>query len=318
MEAGPVWLQRFTAFWGIAADTTSHREKLIAAAGAGLGIVAVYTVSAWWFESAAVIWMLASMGASAVLLFAVPHGALSQPWSVLGGHLLSSLVGVSCYQLLGDWPGTGALAVGLAVAVMGYLRCIHPPGGATALAAVIGGEGIHALGYTYLWTPVLLNVVAILLVALVYNNLFAWRRYPASLMPKHIPPSVDATPALTHEDLAAAMEELDTYVDITSEELSDLFARAWHHARESEREPFEIVGGHYYSNGAAGEQWAVRQVIDLTEEPRQRGARLIYKTVAGCNAYETGLCTLQEFRRWARFEVIQKGGRWRKAATAVS
>lgn len=315
MRSGRMRWQRLAAFWAIAADTTSHREKLIAAAGAALGIAAVYTLSAWWLEGVAAVWMLASMGASAVLLFAVPHGALSQPWSLLGGHLLSALVGVSCYQLLGDWPGTGALAVGLAVAVMGYLRCIHPPGGATALAAVIGGESVHALGYSYLLTPVLLNAGAILLVAIAYNNLFAWRRYPASLMPKHIPEPADATPVLTHEDFAAAMEELDTYVDITSEELADLFARAWHHAREGEREPFAVLGGHFYSNGAAGEQWAVRQVIDLTEEPLNSQAHLIYKTVAGCNAYETGLCTLQEFRRWARFEVVQKDGRWRKVLT---
>lgn len=312
MQAWRQLITSFNAFWSIAADTTSHREKLIAAAGALLGILAVYSFSAWWLEGPAMGWMLASMGASAVLLFAVPHGALSQPWSVLGGHLLSALVGVSCYQWLGDWWGTGALAVGLSVAAMGYLRCIHPPGGATALAAVIGGESIYALGYAYLLTPVLLNVGAILLLALAYNNLFSWRRYPVAFMSRHVPDTADATPVLTHEDFAAAMEELDTYVDITSEELADLFARAWHHARESEREPIVIAGGHFYSNGAAGDRWAVRQIIDLPEGPLKMKARMIYKNVAGCNAYETGMCTVEEFHHWVRFEVVQRGERWRK------
>src|SRR5690625_7242859 len=82
--------------------------------------------------------MLASMGATAVLLFAVPHGALSQPWAVVGGHVVSAIVGVTCQLLIPNLFWAAALSVGVAVAAMYYLRCIHPPGGATALAAEIG------------------------------------------------------------------------------------------------------------------------------------------------------------------------------------
>src|SRR5690625_7670775 len=93
--------------------------------------------------------MLASMGATAVLLFAVPHGALSQPWAVVGGHVVSAIVGVTCQLLIPNLFWAAALSGGVAVAAMYYLRCIHPPGGATALAAVIGGPELPALGSAY-------------------------------------------------------------------------------------------------------------------------------------------------------------------------
>jgi CBS-domain-containing membrane protein len=64
---------------------------------------------------------------------------------------------------------------------MHYLNCLHPPGGATALSAVIGGQAVHQLGYQYLLTPVLLNVVTLLLIAIVFNYPFRWRRYPLSI-----------------------------------------------------------------------------------------------------------------------------------------
>jgi len=124
--------------------------------------------------------LVASMGASAVLLFAVPHGPLSQPWPVFGGHLVSALVGVSCAQMIDQPVLAAAMAVGLAIGAMHYLRCIHPPGGATALSAVVGGDAVHQLGFQFVLTPVMLNVITMLLVALLFNAPFAWRRYPVA------------------------------------------------------------------------------------------------------------------------------------------
>ena len=103
------------------------------------------------------VYIVTSMGASAVLLFAVPHSSLGQLWNVIGGHLISAAIGVACYQWL---PSNGIVAgasVGLVIGAMYYTRCIHPPGGATALAAVIGGQNIHALGYQYILTPIAIN-----------------------------------------------------------------------------------------------------------------------------------------------------------------
>ena len=164
------------------AYSVSEREHWISAAGGLFGILAVLWVSHVWLGGHAGMLVIASMGASAVLLFAAPHGAMSQPWPVFGGHMVSALIGVTCARWLGDEPMLAAsLAVALSIAAMYSLRCLHPPGGATALYAVLGGETVHALGYGYLFSPVLLNVVVLLAVAVAFNYPFAWRRYPQAL-----------------------------------------------------------------------------------------------------------------------------------------
>lgn len=122
--------------------------------------------------------LVASMGATAVLLFAVPHGPLSQPWAVTGGHLVSAVIGVACARYIPDPLLAAPLAVGISIGSMHYLNCIHPPGGATALTAVVGGETVHQLGFQFALTPVMVNIAAILLVATIFNFPFAWRRYP--------------------------------------------------------------------------------------------------------------------------------------------
>ena len=171
----------FLAMIGLQAHKTGHLEKLLAAAGGLLGILAMAWVSRRVVGSADAAFVVASMGASAVLLFAVPHGPLSQPWPVFGGHMLSALVGVGCAHLIADPLIASAVAVSLAILLMQYMRCIHPPGGATAMTAVMGGEGIEALGFMYLLTPVLLNVLIILVMAVLLNYPFPWRRYPTAL-----------------------------------------------------------------------------------------------------------------------------------------
>lgn len=322
---GAFW-QTDMAFWknfastlvaslGIEHNTTTHLEKLISALGALLGILTVYWVSQWYLHTEGMLLMVASMGASAVLLFAVPHGALSQPWPVLGGHLLSAFIGVSCHKFCPDHALAPALAVGLAVGAMHYLRCLHPPGGATALSAIIGGEQIHAMGYDYLLTPILLNVLAILLVAFLFNGLFPWRRYPAHIVKRHahrhLPAQLQTGKVeLTHEDLAAAIQQLNSYIDVTSEDLAELFELALQHAREHGSHPASIIGGRFYSNGQSGERWCVRQVIDIHAHPNAAKERVIFKNVAGAGAYDTGICRTDEFREWARFEVDHRNGQW--------
>jgi CBS-domain-containing membrane protein len=123
--------------------------------------------------------LVASMGASAVLLFAAPEGPLSQPWPVLAGHGISAVIGVACARYVPEPLLASALAVGAAIGIMRGLRCVHPPGGATALAAVIGGAPVRALGMQYVLTPVLVNAAAIVLLAVVFHGLGAQRRYPA-------------------------------------------------------------------------------------------------------------------------------------------
>lgn len=168
-------------FIGLEASKSSHLEKWVSTIGCLLGILAVMLISQHFLDLQEAAWILASMGATAVLLFSVPHGALSQPWSVVGGHIVSAIIGVACARWIPDPLIASAIAVAAATCSMHYLYCIHPPGGATALTAVIGGPQIQALGFDYVVTPVLLNAITIVLIAMIFNSAFHWRRYPVSL-----------------------------------------------------------------------------------------------------------------------------------------
>ncbi len=314
------------AYLGIERNTTSHREKLLSALGAALAIVVVYwatqlSVQAGFINVGTSFFIIASMGASAVLLFAVPHGALSQPWQLVGGHLLSALIGVLCHRWIGIELIAAGAAVGLAVAGMYYLRCIHPPGGATALTAVTGGDAVYQLGFEFLLVPILTNVLLILMVALAFNGLFHWRRYPVHLGRRAklsvSPEPVTREHEITQEDFAAAIQEQDSFVDITAEGLTELLELAKRHAERNITHPRSIVAGRCYSNGKLGKLWSVRQVVDESREPPPVRDRIIYKVLAGDGGYETGICLREEFRHWARFEVEFRNGHWIKAGESI-
>ena len=219
------------------AYTVSEREYWLSAAGGLAGLLAVLWVSHVWMGGHGGVLTVASMGASAVLLFAAPHGAMSQPWSVFGGHLVSALIGVTCARWLGGEPMLAAsLAVALSIAAMYSLRCLHPPGGATALYAVLGGETVHALGYGYVFNPVLLNAAVLLGVAVAFNYPFAWRRYPQvwhrrtlSATPDAERPESEEKCMIPHSDLVYALSQIDTFVDVSEEDLQRIYALALGH-----------------------------------------------------------------------------------------
>lgn len=106
--------------------------------------------------------LVASLGAAAVLLYCSPESPMSRAWPVIGGHLLSSAVGVTCYLWIPDINFAAAGALSLSILFMHWARCLHPPGGAAALVAVIGGDAIHNLGYYYIVAPVGINVLILL------------------------------------------------------------------------------------------------------------------------------------------------------------
>ena len=123
--------------------------------------------------------LIGSFGASAVLAFGAIDSPLAQPRNLVGGHVVSALVGVSCASLFPDAAGLAAcLAVVTAIACMHLSKTLHPPGGATALIAVMGGDNIRALGYGYVLAPCLAGALLMLGMALVVNNLPRNRRYP--------------------------------------------------------------------------------------------------------------------------------------------
>ncbi|WP_313318809.1 HPP family protein [Stenotrophomonas sp.] len=322
MKSASKPLHALRSWLSIERNQTSHGEKWISAIGALLGISVVYQLTHWCFphgfgSHAGGAILLASMGASAVLVFAVPHGALSQPWAVIAGHLFSAFVGVTCQMTFPDQAWTGALAVGLAVGVMHYLRCIHPPGGATALAAVIGGSEVHALGYNYLLTPVAINVAAILVAAVAFNACFAWRRYPVHLHRRRqttVPvASAQRHVDLTQEDFHAAIGQLNSFVDITDENLTELLELAKQHAERDALHPALIEPGRCYSNGRLGRAWSVRRVSVTPALAGPAAERLVYAVVAGDGIGDIGHASAEELRQWARFEVrLRDGGRWAK------
>lgn len=219
------WLR---AFWPtpIAAD---WRERLRVIVGAALGIAVtglvchhygtfgrhygVFALQVW-------PWLIAPMGASAVLVFAVPANPLSQPWAVVGGNTVSALVGVACVQLSGTPEWSAALAVGGAVSLMFALRCLHPPAGGTALlVALLGISDPH-----FVLFPVLANSVILVAVGMAYNG--ATRRpYPHRQLPQSAPTGRDAAAA---DPLDAALDTVLTrynqVLGISRDDLQTLLA----------------------------------------------------------------------------------------------
>lgn len=147
--------------------------------GAFLGISAVSYSHFNLLANSDQVLIIGSFGASAVLVYGAIKSPLAQPRNLLGGHMLSAVIGVFCYQTFTSqlWLAA-ALAVATAIAVMLVTRTLHPPGGATALIAVIGTGKVHSLGYLYVLIPVGLGALMMLVVALLVNNLAKNRKYP--------------------------------------------------------------------------------------------------------------------------------------------
>lgn len=154
-------------------------EVMWSGIGSLLGMAAVGLIHFKLLDSTGQIMIIGSFGASAVLIYGAIRSPLAQPRNLIGGHVLSALVGVTIFKLLGGQPWlAGSVAVSLAIVVMHLTKTLHPPGGATALIAVIGGDAVHGLGYLYVLMPAGLGAVVMLVIALVVNNIPKERRYP--------------------------------------------------------------------------------------------------------------------------------------------
>lgn len=156
-----------------------YREKLWSFVGSFLGIGIIAAIQSFFLDAHDNLFLIGSFGASSVLIYGVIQSPLAQPRNLLGGHLVSALVGVTVAQVLPDilWI-IAPLAVSLSILGMQFTKTLHPPGGATALIAVSGSEQIKAMGYLYVLYPVLAGVIILLLVALLVNNITSQRVYP--------------------------------------------------------------------------------------------------------------------------------------------
>ncbi|MBU1316629.1 MAG: HPP family protein [Alphaproteobacteria bacterium] len=223
----------------------SPAERIRASVGALLGILLTGLLSRMALgDSGAFPLLIAPMGASAVLLFAAPSSPLAQPWSILGGNIVSATVGVTCALLIEDPVIAASTAIAVSIGLMLLLNCLHPPSGAVALTAVLAGASIQEWGYWFVLSPVGLNTVLLLASAYAFNNATG-RRYP------HLAPAVSPSASaagqaassrplgVVPEDLRAVLEQYDEVVNVSPEDLDALLHAA--QIRAYERRSGEIT-----------------------------------------------------------------------------
>lgn len=207
-----------------AAIHLNHKERLRSCLGAFVGLALTVILTRLVIgNNPALPLLLAPMGASAVLLFAVPASPLAQPWSLMGGNLVAAVVGITCARFIPDALGAAVVAVPITIAAMFTLRCIHPPSGAVALTAVLGGPSVHGLGYAFAVVPVGLNSLCLLAGALVYHKLTR-HRYPHRVVAEQNERQpASAASRLTVEDLNEALNRRGEMLDVDVEDLQILF-----------------------------------------------------------------------------------------------
>lgn len=223
----PDFLAHFISLIGVENLPRSLAEKVLSTLGALVGILAVYIISTSFMGANAAIPIVASMGATALLLFSVPHGALSQPWPVFAGQVISATIGVAVGQNVADPLMAAPLAVALCTVFMLLGRCLHPPGAASALTAVFATDAVRDMGYQFVLAPVALNAITLLLIAFAFNAPFAWRRYPSGWRVQKPTSRTKDTPnnGMSHESFIEAIEGLDTFIDVSEQDLRKLFDR---------------------------------------------------------------------------------------------
>jgi len=158
-----------------------YKEHFWSFLGAFFGIGLIAFLQSQYLLQQENIFLIGSFGASSVLIYGAIQSPLAQPRNLVGGHVISALVGVTVYQIVPDILWLSApLAVAFSIILMQYTKTLHPPGGATALIAVTSPGKIADLGYWYVLSPVLSGCLILLLVALVFNNMTKNRSYPTS------------------------------------------------------------------------------------------------------------------------------------------
>lgn len=232
-------LMSFLSSLGINFNQVKFSEQVISALGAFVGLL-VAAMSCHLVLGNFNPWFIAPMGASAVLLFAVPASPLAQPWSIMGGNLVASTIGVWAAQTFANPDVALSVAVAVSIVSMLSLRCLHPPSGAIAITAVLGGPAIHQLGYGFVVWPVALNSVLMLACALLFNNLVG-RRYPHSSLQQTTKmndktnvsnPLPSDRVGVTSEDFQRAMNQHTELLDINASDLKELMFEAQQQAHQ--------------------------------------------------------------------------------------
>lgn len=201
--------------------------------GVGLVVLPMVSIGLWLFGGPVTLHIVAPAGASAVILFSASSSPFAQPWSVLGGNIIATTIGVALGLSALPTVAAAVLAVCLAIGCLFLLRCMHPPSCALAMVAAIGGPGISELGYGLL-VPVGLNSLLLIAAALVYNNLthhpYPKPRTSSSDAERPSVPLGEARMSFTGNDVDRALEDFGEIVDITRDDLVELIKRTETHA----------------------------------------------------------------------------------------
>lgn len=209
------------AHWLGVQPRTSGGRMVPAVLGGGFGIFATgYLMHLWLGNGAGLPLLIAPIGASAVLLFAVPASPLAQPWAIIGGNTISALCGIFWMKLLGDPAYAACLGVATAIAMMSLARCLHPPGGACALTGVIGGPAVVSAGWSFALLPVAADSVLLVAFGVLYNAAMRGN-YPHRASRYTAPDPAKA--GYTMADIESVLSQYDELLDVSSEDLDTLF-----------------------------------------------------------------------------------------------
>ncbi len=224
-------IKSFLSSFNIHVAQTSITEKLRSGLAGGIAILLLMLALHYLPQGTHSLFIVASMAASATLLYAAPHSPWAQPWNLVGGHLASALAGLLCSVLISQPTLAAGAAVGSAIMLMGFLRCLHPPSAATALMMVLGNSQFHDLGWQWALSIVAINAGISLLLALVINNLLPGRRYPMRALPEQVTPKPALFISLEQADLEWALQQLDSVIDVSEEDLAEIYRLALQHAQ---------------------------------------------------------------------------------------
>ena len=202
------------------------KDRLLCGIGALLGL-AISSLISWYVLGDFNAWYIAPMGASSVLLFAVPASPLAQPWNMVVGNTIAGIIGVTCAIFISNSTEAFSVAVALAIFLMMTTDSLHPPSGAVAITAVLGGESIHQLGYYFIFYPVLLNSVLLLVIAIIFNRLLG-KQYPqvAQINTRTKDPTPTQKVTIQPQDIQDVLEEQTELLDISEYDLQKIILEA--------------------------------------------------------------------------------------------
>lgn len=274
------------------------KERVLCGLGALIGL-ALSSLISWWVLGDINAWYIAPMGASSVLLFAVSASPLAQPWNIIVGNSIAAVIGVTCALYIPNLTEAFSVAVALSIFLMMTTDSLHPPSGAVAITAVLGGTSVQQLGYHFVFYPVLLNSLLLLIIAIVFNRLVG-KQYPqvAQINQRTKDPTPTQKVTIQPQDIQEVLEQHTELLDISEYDLQKLILAA--QAKANERNDSRFICEDIMS----------RDVISLNENEDIQHALDKFKTM---NLMSLPVINVEEklVGSLALYEVIE----WFKRAT---